>query len=94
MPPEIRAAISSSPSLPSLLRKLDQLRGSEREEALEKLLGVMTTRGALRGQQRTSQALDSSPEGVKALKQLAQAVEKAVRDDKTDTLDLDWEEGR
>jgi zinc finger HIT domain-containing protein 3 len=94
MSPAIRAAISSSPSLPPLLRKLHKLRGSEREEALEQLLGVMTIRGAPHGQHGTSHALDSGSEEVKALKQLAEVVEKAVRGDKTDALGLDWEEGR
>lgn len=90
MSPAIRAVMSSSPSLPPLLQKIDKLRGSEREEALERLLGVSTGRGKTHGQPGTSHPLDS--EEVKALKQLAEAVEKVVRGDQTEVLGLDWEE--
>lgn len=88
----IRAALSSNPSLPPLLRKLDQLRGTEREEALERLLGVTRDRAASHGQQVTLHAAES--EEVRALKQLAEAVERSVRGEITDALGLDWIEDR
>jgi zinc finger HIT domain-containing protein 3 len=90
--PAIRAALSSSPSLPPLLRKVDRLRGAEREEALELLLGVKANRGIPHGQRATS--FTASPEEIKAMKRLSQAVEKSVRGENADALGLDWAEDR
>ncbi|KAH8118965.1 hypothetical protein DFH11DRAFT_1685992 [Phellopilus nigrolimitatus] len=41
--PAVRRALASHPRLPSILRSLDQLRGPEREEALQRVLGVAPT---------------------------------------------------
>ncbi|KAF8486524.1 hypothetical protein JB92DRAFT_3090948 [Gautieria morchelliformis] len=84
--PAIRAALSSNPSLPQLLRKVDQLRGTEREEALEFLLGVKAN--------RVPTSFTASPEEVKAMKRLSQAVEKSVRGENAGALGLDWAEDR
>lgn len=89
--PAIRAALSSNPCLLPLLRKLDKLRGTEREEALEALLGVTPDRSTSHGQRTAPRTPDS--EEVKAFKQLAEAVEQSVREEKANVLGLDWVEG-
>ena len=85
----IRAALLSNTCLPSLLRKVDKLRGPEREEVLETLLGVSQNRNTPHGQQ----IIQFTSEETKAFRQLAEAVERSVRGEKTDVLGLDWVEG-
>ncbi|KIJ54555.1 hypothetical protein M422DRAFT_152865 [Sphaerobolus stellatus SS14] len=75
----IRKAFVSHPNLPDLLRKVDKLRGAEREAAIERLLGVT----------QKSTVLESE-EDIKAMKNLAEAVEKCVRGEKLDATGLDW----
>ena len=83
--PTIRRVLASNPRLREILRSIDTLRGEDRELALQEALGV--------GGSRT-QALASlghaSPEDRDSLRQLAEAVEAAVRGGKQDTLGLDW----
>ncbi|KAI0745273.1 hypothetical protein C8Q76DRAFT_789679 [Earliella scabrosa] len=83
--PTIRRVLASNPRLREIVRSIDTLRGEDRELALQEVLGV--------GGSRT-QALASlghaSPEDRDALRQLAEAVEAAVRGGKQDTLGLDW----
>jgi hypothetical protein len=62
---------------------VDKLRGTEREEALERLLGVST--GAVPDVTETK-------ENIKAMKELAEAIETCVRRDKVGALGLDWDE--
>ncbi|KAF8510358.1 hypothetical protein BU17DRAFT_77702 [Hysterangium stoloniferum] len=81
--PAIRKTLTSHPNLRSLLQRVDKLRGAEREEALERLLGVSTV------------AFSDSAEtedDIKAMKELAEAVEICVRGDKAGALGLDWDE--
>ena len=55
------------------------MRGQEREEALERLLGVT----------QDSTTVESE-EDIRAMKELAEAVEKCVRGEKPDAMGLDW----
>ncbi|KZT10922.1 uncharacterized protein LAESUDRAFT_711338 [Laetiporus sulphureus 93-53] len=78
--PAVRRSLASHPQLPALLRSLDQLRGPEREEALEHALGVAPP------DPREVRTEDNTH----ALRELAEAVEAAVRGGKQDVLGLDW----
>ncbi|KAF8578062.1 hypothetical protein K439DRAFT_1648864 [Ramaria rubella] len=86
----IRSALSST-NLPVLLRRIDKLRGSEREEALESLLGVTVERISPHRRQAWPN-MAKPDENIRALKEFAEAVEKAVRGEKADALGLDWVE--
>ena len=79
--PAIRRTLAAHPQLPALLRDLDALRGPPREAALERALGVSVdeTRGAAKNQ-----------EDQRALRELAEAVEAAVRGGREGMLGLDW----
>ncbi|EKM54824.1 uncharacterized protein PHACADRAFT_96665 [Phanerochaete carnosa HHB-10118-sp] len=86
----VRKAFSVNPRLKEILRMIDSLRGAEREDALQHALGVsssdvhgpapitLTAHGA------------QSEEDVRALRDLAEAVEVAVRGGKQGALGLDW----
>ncbi|KAF7790038.1 hypothetical protein EIP86_000987 [Pleurotus ostreatoroseus] len=88
--PAIRTILSSNPQLPDLLKSLDTLRGAEREEALQRALGVSAADLDPNAQARG--AAGRPPEDdVKALRALAEAIEAAVRGGKEDALGLDWE---
>lgn len=108
----VRNALASHPRLKDVLRKIDSLRGQEREEALQRALGVSQydARGAVPNDisfptsNRTRfghGGRSSLPEnGIEvgyveedkvALRELAEAVETAVRGGKEGTmLGLDW----
>lgn len=66
------------------MKSIDSLRGLEREEALQKALGV------------TSSDVDAQflpkelDEDVLALRELAESIEAAVRGDNKDALGLNW----
>ncbi|KAH9932457.1 uncharacterized protein B0H18DRAFT_985602 [Fomitopsis serialis] len=85
--PSIRRTLAAHPRLPTLLRQIDALRGPAREAALERALGVADpspndTRGGVgRGE---------DGEDKKALRELAEAVEAAVRGGREGMLGLDW----
>lgn len=81
--PAIRRILQSKKNLPELLRSIDNLRGRDREEALQKALGV--TPADI--QQLQPKELD---EEVLALRELAEAIEAAVRGDNTQALGLNW----
>ncbi|GJJ15541.1 hypothetical protein Clacol_009819 [Clathrus columnatus] len=78
---EIRQILASNPGLPALLREVDKLRGKEREETLESLLGVSLK----------PPAISVAPGDVDVIKDLAAAIEKSVRGAKHDMLGLDWD---
>ena len=92
----MRQALASNPNLPDLLRSIDSLRGEDREEALQRALGVSSadvhgvglTATSGRAQPRAGAAYPE--EDVRALRQLAEAVEAAVRGGREDVLGLDW----
>jgi hypothetical protein len=84
----IRETLLSNSRLPQLLRSIDNLRGSERDEALQRVLGV--TQGA-DDSRRPGFADEIDEEDAKTLKSFATAIEKAVRGERKDALGLDWE---
>lgn len=83
---KIREILAKHEGLPALLTSIDKFRGIEREEALQKALEV------------TPRDLDNwkGPhelnEDVLALRELAEAVEAAIRGDNQRALGLDWGE--
>ncbi|KAF7315938.1 Acid protease [Mycena indigotica] len=81
----IRQVLAAHPSLPGLLTQLDRLRGHEREDALQRALGVSAP--DIRAQRGPEKLGDD----VLALRALAEAVEGAVRGGKDGELGLDWE---
>ncbi|KAI9067330.1 hypothetical protein FKP32DRAFT_1683947 [Trametes sanguinea] len=81
--PAIRRVLAQNPRLRDILRKIDGLRGEERELALHEALGVGDSRGKIL-------VGHESEEDQKALRDLAEAVEAAVRGGKHDVLGLDW----
>lgn len=81
--PAIRRVIASNPRLREILRSIDALRGEERELALHEALGI--------GESRAKILLGrESEEDRAALRELAEAVEGAVRGGKQGVLGLDW----
>ncbi|PPQ66333.1 hypothetical protein CVT26_011164 [Gymnopilus dilepis] len=84
--PAIRKLLSENKRLPELLTSIDKLRGLEREQALQKALGL--TAPEIDDQLRPPEL----SEDVLALRQLAEAVESAVRGGNESALGLDWGE--
>ncbi|KAI0338295.1 hypothetical protein BDW22DRAFT_1409646 [Trametopsis cervina] len=82
----VRKVLASHPKLRDLLRSIDNLRGEDREEALQRALGISPS--DLDGSSRKSGTY--AEEDVKALRELAEAIEAAVRGGKEDVLGLDW----
>jgi len=82
--PDIRKILSEHKDLPQLLTSIDKLRGLEREQALQKALGV--TPPDIEDHLR-SNALN---EDVLALRTFAEAIERAVRGDNNAALGLNW----
>ncbi|KAG2365369.1 hypothetical protein BDR07DRAFT_1552517 [Suillus spraguei] len=83
----VRHALESNPRLPELLTSIDKLRGADREDALHRALGVDNRQ--LKNDLLGPQELD---EDTRILRQLAEAVEAAVRGGKEGVLGLDWDE--
>jgi len=81
--------LATHPRLPTLLTSIDKLRGPEREDALQRILGVNIQQLRSPGGNKISLELD---EDTNALRQLAEAVEAAVRGGKAGILGLDWGE--
>jgi hypothetical protein len=82
--PAIRRILSAHKNLPDLLTSIDGLRGRDREEALQKALGVTPEDVS---DLRARKELD---EDTKALRELAEAIESAVRGDNEQALGLNW----
>jgi hypothetical protein len=82
--PAIRNILASHPSLKELLISIDKVRGEERELALQKALGVTSVDIHSQTQQR------ELSEDTLALRQLAEAIEAAVRGENKSALGLDW----
>ncbi|KAF8629195.1 hypothetical protein AX17_005780 [Amanita inopinata Kibby_2008] len=84
--PTIRQVLASHPTLPDLITSIDRLRGPEREHALQRNLGV------------TAADIDAQTSPTElgkdtlALRELAEAVEAAVRGDNRSALGLDWDD--
>jgi len=77
------------PRLPGLLTSIDKLRGPDREDALQRALGVNVEQ--LRDPSGSTIPSESGDD-VYALRQLAEAVEAVVRGGKEGVLGLDWGE--
>ncbi|KAJ7056670.1 hypothetical protein C8F01DRAFT_357874 [Mycena amicta] len=84
----IRQVLAAHPSLPGLLTQIDQLRGHEREHALQRALGVGAADISVSKANRGGGGLNDD---VLALRALAEAVEGAVRGGQDGVLGLDWE---
>ncbi|KAK7031526.1 hypothetical protein R3P38DRAFT_3313593 [Favolaschia claudopus] len=84
--PAIRTALATHPNLPALLTSIDKLRGPEREDTLQRALGVTAPDIV------TGQGVRDLSEDVLALRALAEAVEAAVRGGNEDVLGLNWGE--
>jgi hypothetical protein len=87
--PAIRQALAANPHLPDILTSIDKLRGPDREDALQRALGVNVDQ--LKDPSGTKVPSNQS-EDVSALRQLAEAVEAAARGGKAGVLGLDWGE--
>nr|GAT44946.1 predicted protein [Mycena chlorophos] len=81
----VREVLAAHPLLPALLTQIDQLRGHERDDVLQRALGVSSIDISARSGQM------SLGDDVTALRALAEAVEGAVRGGKEGVLGLDWE---
>jgi hypothetical protein len=88
----VRAALEGHSGIKELLRSIDKLRGPDREEALQVSLGVS------RSQVNTQEAeqihrfgeVRIGEEERKAMRELAEATEAAVRGNRDAILGLDW----
>ncbi|KAL4078237.1 hypothetical protein V8B97DRAFT_2021401 [Scleroderma yunnanense] len=95
--PTIRSLLASNPHLRTLLTNIDSLRGAEREEALQRALGVdgKQLRNERNWQIRNDDVAVQEHEieqHTRAFRMLAGAVEAAVRGGKEDMLGLDWDD--
>ncbi|GLB45076.1 hypothetical protein LshimejAT787_1901540 [Lyophyllum shimeji] len=83
--PAIRKTLAKHPGLKQLLRSVDSLRGYDREHALQRALGVAAP------DIKDISAPKELSEDVVALRELAEAVEAAVRGGQESALGLDWD---
>jgi hypothetical protein len=82
--PAIRKILNEHPNLITMLSSIDTNRGREREQALQRALGVTTH--DINNQFKGVEISDD----VLALRQFAEAVEAAVRGNNGGALGLDW----
>ncbi|KAG6918065.1 hypothetical protein DXG01_016721 [Tephrocybe rancida] len=83
--PSIRKTLAAHPNLKQLLVSIDSLRGNDRENALQRALGVAAP---------DIKDLSAPPElgeDILALRELAEAIETAVRGGQAGALGLDWD---
>lgn len=81
----VRTVLRSNPRLRGLLTSIDALRGSEREETLQHALGVDSRH------LKNDDAGTVLDEDTRAFRELAEAVEVAVRGGREHVLGLDWD---
>jgi hypothetical protein len=88
--------LAGHPGLKEVLRTIDELRGSGREEALQAALGVSGREVGERERGIDSEVVVGSGrigEGERyAMRGLAEAIEEAVRPSRDGLLGLSWEE--
>lgn len=96
--PTIRTLLTANPRLQALLTSIDQLRGAEREKALQRVLGIdgrqmkHGSKWQVRNVDETQMQVHETDEDIKAFRMLAEAIETAVRGGKNDVLGLDWDD--
>ena len=86
--PTIRTLLAT-PRLRTLLTSIDAFRGPEREEALQRALGVDSR--LLKNHDTGTRTAASLDEDTRTFRALAEAVEEAVRGNREDVLGLDWD---
>jgi hypothetical protein len=88
----VRRALQTHEGLPALLRALDARRGPEREEELQIALGV-APRDNRRGRHAfgLSETREYTESDQMALREVAEAIEAAVRGGQENVLGLDWD---
>ncbi|KAH9961534.1 hypothetical protein BC827DRAFT_1131452, partial [Russula dissimulans] len=86
--PAVRTALETHPELKEVLRTIDGLRGSAREEALQAGLGISRGDGD-GGRSGRRGRIEIVSERREAMRGLAEAVEAAVRGSR-ERLGLDW----
>ena len=84
--PTIREILSAHKNLPELLTSIDKLHGPERDQALQRVLGI--TAPEVDDQLRPSNLSDD----ILALRELAEAIETAVRGRDQSAMGLNWGE--
>lgn len=82
----MRKALSENPSLKPLLSSIDSLRGTERETALQRALGVSPA--GYHGGSGIDR-LGIGEDDVEGVRQLSSAIEGAIRGDRLGALGLD-----
>lgn len=82
----VRKALSEHSDLKPLLRSIDSLRGGEREETLQRALGV--SQANLQGASSTNK-LGICQEDIEAMRRLSSAIDAAIRGDRPSALGLD-----
>jgi len=82
----VRKALSEYPDLKPLLRSVDSLRGREREDSLQRALGV--SQANPQGASSTNK-LGICQEDVEAMRWLSSAIDAAIRGDRPSALGLD-----
>ncbi|EDR11578.1 uncharacterized protein LACBIDRAFT_313928 [Laccaria bicolor S238N-H82] len=78
----IRKILADHENLPALLTSIDKLRGAGRDEALQRALGLTEINDQARPEELG--------EDVLALRELAEAIEAAVRGENSSALGLNW----
>ena len=88
----MRAALEGHPGLKELLRSIDRLRGPAREEALQATLGVCRAQGDAEDAEQIYRLgeMRIGEEERRAMRDLAEATEAAVRGSQEAILGLDW----
>ncbi|KIY49987.1 hypothetical protein FISHEDRAFT_36364 [Fistulina hepatica ATCC 64428] len=86
MSKNIRSLLAAHPELREKIREIDKMRGTAREEALQRALGL--TRPELPG---SSHGQETSKD-ILRLREFAEAVESAIRGENDKQLRLEWGE--
>ncbi|KAG6892932.1 hypothetical protein C0993_002473 [Termitomyces sp. T159_Od127] len=83
--PAIRKILVAHPNLKTILTSIDSLRGNDREHALQRALGVSVA------DIKDIKARAELSDDMLALRELAEAIEVAVRGGRDGALGLDWD---
>ncbi|PSR70978.1 hypothetical protein PHLCEN_2v13154 [Hermanssonia centrifuga] len=88
--PTVRNVLATHPQLRDVLYSIDQLRGEDRNDALQRALGVSASDLHAHSRPGLARNVTQPQEDTRALRELAEAIEAAVRGGKEDALGLDW----